>query len=350
MFETFGFETLTAPQAAIWFGLAVGALFGLLAQRSRFCLRRAVAGDRSAAGVWLVALLVALAGTQLAITQGWVGFSDHRLLVGDLPWLAIAVGGLLFGVGMMLTRGCASRLTVLSAQGNLRALVVLAAFAITAHATLKGVLAPMRTGLGSVTAPLGGTLPGTPLIWVALVGALALALALRSGAGWKLLLGGALIGALVPLAWVGTGFVLYDDFDPIALESLSFTAPWADSLFFVIASSSIPANFGIGLIGGTLLGALVAALIWREFRWEGFDSPAQMGRYLTGGALMGVGGVLAGGCTVGAGLAGVPTLGVAAVLALLSIVAGGVIGKRLITPYASGSDARGTTPQAIPAE
>ena len=350
MFETFGFETLTAPQAAIWFGLAIGALFGLLAQRSRFCLRRAVAGDRSAAGVWLIALFVALAGTQLAAGRGWVDFADHRLLAGDVPWLAIAVGGLLFGIGMMLTRGCASRLTVLSAQGNLRALVVLVAFAITAHATLKGVLAPLRTGLGSITAPLGGTLPGAPLVWIALVGALALAIALRSGANWKLLLGGVLIGALVPLAWVGTGFVLYDDFDPIALESLSFTAPWADSLFFVIASSSIPANFGIGLIGGTLLGALVAALIWREFRWEGFDGAPQMGRYLTGGALMGVGGVLAGGCTVGAGLAGAPTLGVAAVLALLSIVAGGVIGQHLITPYASESDARGTTPQAVPAE
>lgn len=354
MFESLGFITLTAPQAAVLFGLALGALFGLLAQRTRFCLRRAIGGDvderRRAAAVWLTALAVAVLGTQGAVAAGWASFETHRLLAGDLPWLAIVLGGLMFGIGMMLTRGCASRLTVLTGQGNLRALVVLAVFAIAAHATLKGVLAPLRTTLGQVTLPLGGALPGPALAWAALLAVIALAIAWRSGAGWRLLTGAALLGALVPLGWVGTGLVLYDDFDPIPLESLSFTAPWADALFFTIASSSIPANFGVGLIGGTLLGALVAALAFREFHWDGFDGPGQMGRYLAGGALMGAGGVLAGGCTVGAGLAGVPTLGLAAMLALAAIVAGGLIGRAFSAPSSFGSGARAARPQATPAE
>lgn len=227
----------------------------------------------------------------------------------------------------MLTRGCVSRLTVLTASGNLRGLFVLVLFAIVAHATLKGVLAPLRTSLGAVTVPLGeavslAALPGGAALWTALLAIAALAFAVRSGTRPVMLGLAALLGLLVPAGWVGTGFVLYDDFDPVAMESLSFTAPWADTLFFTVASTSIPAGFGVGLIGGVLAGALVSALIAGRFAWQSFESPAQTGRYGAGAALMGVGGVLAGGCTVGAGLAGVPTLSVAALLALGAIAAG----------------------------
>ncbi|WP_420858547.1 YeeE/YedE thiosulfate transporter family protein [Marivivens marinus] len=350
MFESFGFETLTAPQAAVWFGGLLGLAFGVLAQRSRFCLRRAVAGDpgerASAGAVWLIALAVALLGTQWAVSRGWVDFGAHRFMASDLPIVAIVVGGLLFGAGMVLTRGCVSRLTVLGASGNLRALTVIAVFAITAHAALKGLLAPVRTTLGSVTVALDPALPGPVAIWVAVVAVAAIALAVRVRLSWKLALGGLLIGALVPLGWAGTGFVLYDDFDPIALESLSFTSPWAETLFFTVASTSIPGSFGTGLVGGVLVGALVASVIFRDFQWQSFTTPRETGRYVLGGALMGLGGVLAGGCTVGAGLAGVPTLSIAALLALASIIAG----ARAVSAVSSGSAAPSTTRPLQPAE
>ena len=355
MFESFGFEETTARQASVIFALLVGVLFGVLAQRSRFCLRRAVAGDagerKSAAGVWLTGLAVAVLGTQAAIHAGLLDVSEHRFLAAELPWLAIVAGGLMFGAGMVLTRGCVSRLTVLTGQGNLRALTVLVIFAIAAHATLKGVFAPLRTTLGAVTLPLGdaaslAALPGGAWLAAGVIAAAALIFALRSGARPTTLALGALVGALVPLAWVGTGYILYDDFDPIALESLSFTSPAAESLFWSVASSSIPAGFGTGLLGGVVLGALIAALVSREFRWQSFESPAQTGRYLAGAVLMGVGGVLAGGCSVGAGLSGVSTLSVAAVLALVAIVAGGAIAARLLNAASFGS----VEPSATPAE
>ena len=135
---------------------------------------------------------------------------------------------------------------------------------------------------------------------VLLLSLAAFAVALRSGNRAPALVMAALIGLLVPAAWIGTGFVLYDDFDPVAMESLSFTAPFADSLFWTIASTSIPANFGVGLIGGVLAGALVASIVFGSFKWQSFSTPAETGRYASGAALMGVGGVLAGGCTVGA--------------------------------------------------
>lgn len=335
MFEELGFETLSAPQAAVFLALALGLAFGALAQVTRFCLRRALVGEdrRQAAGVWLTALAVAVPGTQAAVAQGWIGFGDHRFMAPDLPVLAILAGGLLFGAGMVLTRGCISRLTVLTATGNLRALVVVLVFAITAHAMLKGVLAPVRTALGSVTLGLdSAALPGNPMIWAALIAAASLGFALRSGNRPGHLVLAALIGALVPLGWAGTGFVLYDDFDPIAMQSLAFTAPMADALFFAVASTAIPAGFGAGLVGGVLAGALAAALLSGGFRWQSFTSPAETGRYLAGGAMMGVGGVLAGGCTVGAGLSGIPTLSVAALLAVAAIAAGALIADRALRP------------------
>ncbi len=351
MYQDLGFETLTAPQAAVWFGLAIGVAFGVLAEITRFCFRRAVAGDPGerapAAGVWAVAAAAAILGTQVAIQAGWIDFSDHRYFAGDMPVAAILAGGLLFGAGMVLTRGCISRLTVLGASGNLRAVTVLLVFAIAAHATLKGVLAPVRTALGSVTVSLGDSvslaaLPGGGWFWAAALATLALLVAVRSGARPLHLGLAALLGLLIPAAWAGTGFVLYDEFDPVALQSLSFTAPAAETLFWTIASTSIPAGFGTGLLGGVLLGALVSSLIAGRFRWQSFSAPAETGRYAAGAVLMGVGGVLAGGCTVGT-LSGVAGLSVAALLALAAIAAGAVVTRAAFAP-------RGQMGAMVPAE
>lgn len=355
MFESFGFETLTAPQAAIWLGLALGLGYGLLAEITGFCFRRTVTGPapqrKSAQGVWLMALIAALLGTQGAVAFGWISFDDHRFAAADLPVLANVAGGLLFGAGMVLTRGCASRMTVLAGTGNLRAALVLIVFALTAHAAMKGVLAPLRVAVSEVTLPLGNAgslagLPGGALFWTAVVALLALVGVIGSGVGRGKLMLAALLGLLVPLGWVGTGFVLFDDFDPIAFESLAFTAPVADTLFWGIAATSISAKFGTGLIGGVLGGALVASLLGRRFKWQSFESPAQTGRYMAGAVLMGIGGVLAGGCTIGAGLSGVPTLGVSAIVALAAIGLGGWATDRVLNARRAGSDGSAATQPA----
>lgn len=360
MFDQFGFEDTTAKQASVILALLLGLAFGILAERTKFCFRRALLGEdrKQAAGIWLMALATALLGTQAAVAQGLISFDGHRFLNADLPWLAILLGGGMFGAGMVLTRGCVSRLSVLGASGNLRALTVLLVFAAVAHAAMKGVLAPIRSTLAQTTLPLGevtslADLPGGALVWTALIAVAALGIALRSGNRALPLALAALIGLLVPAGWVGTGFVLYDDFDPIALESLAFTAPVADGLFYTLASTAIAPGFGAGLIGGVLGGALLASLLFGSFRWQSFSSPRETGRYLAGAALMGLGGVLAGGCTVGAGLAGVPTLSIAALLALGAIAAGALAMNALLSdrPQAvSSSGADQSTPTALPAE
>jgi len=346
MLETLIFETLGAQFASVLFGLGLGAVFGAIALHIRFCFRRGLVGDQSerssARGVWFTALASAILGTQAAVMFGLIDFSEHRFMSGDLPIAAIAVGGLLFGAGMVLTRGCVSRLTVLSGSGNLRALTVLILFAITAHAALKGVLAPLRTSLGAMTVPLGDVtsfadLPGGGALWAVVLAAGAAVIAWNSGAKKSHLVWAAALGLLAPVGWVGTGLVLFDEFDPIALQSLSFTSPSADLLFFGVASTAIPAGFGVGLMLGVLAGAFAMSLIKREFEWQSFETPEQTGRYGAGAVMMGLGGVLAGGCTVGAGLSGIPTLSFAALLAVAFMAVGAVAMQTVLTRSFGGS-------------
>lgn len=333
MFEDLGLDGWTPLQAAVVLGLGLGLLFGALAQRSRFCLRRAIASEdaaerRGALAVWLTALAVATLGVQGAAAMEWIDLAETRFVTEDIAATSIIIGGLVFGAGMVLSRGCASRLTVLAASGNMRAAACVAVFAIAAHATMKGVLNVIPQTLAGEDWTAAATLDaalGVPA-WL-IAGALALVaavLALRSGARASSLIMGAAIGALIPLGWVGTGLVLADDFDPIAFESLAFTRPAAETLFWTIAGTAIPAGFGVGFMGGVLLGAHLAARGTGELAFASFETPRQTARYMTGAVFMGVGGVMAGGCTVGAGLGGVPTLGLSALIALGAIVAGAI--------------------------
>lgn len=336
LLETFDWG-LDARALQVIFGLIIGLAFGVAAQASRFCLRRAIAGrsaERGTAGAtWVVALASAVVGFVLASTLGYVDLGGHRYLDPEVPFLAIILGGAAFGAGMILTRGCASRLTVLSATGNMRAVTVLVIFAVIAHATLKGVLAPLRVALGSVsvTLPFGSLadLPmGAPAASALLV-VLAVYLVQRFRPSGRDVVAGVVIGMIPVLGWATTSVLLFDDFDPLAVQSVAFTLPWSDTLFWTIASTSIPAGFGTGLIGGVLLGSFLSAFFRAELALVGFEAPPQFLRYAAGAGLMGVGGVLAGGCTVGAGLSGVASLGVAALLALASIVVGGLVTARL---------------------
>ena len=323
--------------AHLLLGLTLGLIFGVAAQISRFCLRRGVVAgpDRAPAlGTWTAALATAIVATTFATWAGWIDLSDHRLLANDLPLLAVVIGGLAFGVGMVLTRGCVSRLTVLGGTGNLRALSVLVVFALVAHATLKGVFAPVRVALGSVTTDIGigslAELPGGLLTWAAvLVAGLVAAVAVLRPRPLHVALA-VVIGLSVAAGWVATGLLLMDEFDPLPVQSMAFTSPWADTLFWTVASSAIPAGFGVGMVGGVLGGAFLSALIRGELAFASFTDAPQTLRYTAGGALMGFGGVLAGGGTVGAGLSGVSMLSIAAIVALLSIAAGALITDRAL--------------------
>lgn len=356
MFESLGLENWTPISTSLLLGLVIGVLFGSVAQLTRFCLRRCLVGSRTervpAMATWITALLFALGGTQLAVAAELINFTEHRFLADDLAIVAVSIGGLLFGIGMVLTRGCVSRLAVLSGSGNLRAILVLIVFAITAHATLKGVLSPIRIWLSEYTIAFStsntfANLPGGSWIFGAVLLFLAIYTFKHSTTSAWQIAGGAAIGLLVPLAWMTTGWLLVDDFDPIPMESLSFTLPSSQVLFWFIASTSISPGFGVGLVAGVLAGSSFMHLLRKQYQWQSFQSPEQMLRYLAGAVLMGIGGVLAGGCSVGAGLSGVSTLSYSALLALASIVIGAKIADKLILADPSPSSRLTASAQSL---
>lgn len=301
-------------------GGVIGLLFGFLAHRSRFCLRSAsiefARGTREGKlTVWLFAFATAVLLTQLFILAGWLDVREARQLSQRGSLSGAAIGGAMFGAGMILARGCSSRLLVLAAQGNLRALLSGLVFAVTAQAALTGVLSPWRTAMAGWWTVEGGNardliaMTGIGHEGGALFGALWLAAALiwarRQGVqfwGW---FGAVGVGAMVALAWLLTyqeSRVAFDTIIPI--QALSFTGPSADVLMLVLSPPGQPLKFDLGLVPGVFLGSFLSALLWRELKLEGFQGGQAMRRYIVGAMLMGFGGMLAGGCAVGAGVSG----------------------------------------------
>lgn len=327
-------------------GALIGLLFGFMAQRSRFCARAAVLeccsgqpGDRFS--VWWLAFGVALLGTQLLVLGGALKPSSSRFIANPGSLSGAVLGGLCFGAGMILTRGCASRLLILSANGNLRALLSGLVFAVTVQATIGGWLAPARQFLSGLWPVDGG--PGRDLIALSgtapwgglLLAALALASGLyffwRQHAGrlW-LALGAMGTGLTIALGWGFTQAVANQSFEPVAITSLSFSGPSAEWLMRVLSSASVPGfGFDAGLLPAAFVGSLIGALVGGDFRFEGFKTENKLGHYLTGAVLMGFGAVLAGGCTVGAGMTGGAIFALTAWLTLISIWLGAAAALRL---------------------
>lgn len=315
-------------------GGIIGALFGAFAQQSRFCLRAAaVEFSRGHIGgklaIWLIVFSTAIAGTMLLSEQGLFTASETRQLASPQSLSGAAIGGLLFGMGMILGRGCSSRLLVLSATGNLRALLSGLVFAVVAQASLRGFLSPVREALAKplTTLSIGSNdllaLSGVSeelaggLVVIGLAASLGLAFWRKTGL-W-ITIAAVAVGACIPLAWWFTNAMASISFEPVQLEALSFTGPSADTLMLFLSPPGTMIDFDVGLVPGVFIGAFLAAWLTGELKLQGFHGGDAMRRYLAGAALMGFGGMLAGGCAVGAGVTGASVFALTAWVTLLSI-------------------------------
>ncbi len=156
-------DTLGERGAAIAGGAVIGALFGFVAQRSAFCTRSAVLDltrhrDLKALATWAAGFAAAILGVQLLLATGRLDVIETRFFSTAQSLSGALIGGGLFGVGMVLARGCVSRLLVLTASGNLRALYSSLVVAIVGLATYSGVLVPLRDTIGGLwsTSQVGG--------------------------------------------------------------------------------------------------------------------------------------------------------------------------------------------------
>lgn len=326
-------------------GLLVGLAFGVFAQQSKFCLRAGVIefahqqfGPKVA--IWVLAFSAAVAATQFSIVMGWLDPSQARQLATRGSISGALIGGLLFGCGMILARGCASRLLVLSATGNLRALVSGLILTVVAQASLRGVLSPLRENIAMLWTVEGGASrdllsafgagPVTGLLLGLLWLGIGIAIARRNKVSVRPSLMAVGVGLSIALGWVLTYTLTQLTFEPGRITSVSFTGPSADTLMGLINSRSIPLGFDTGLVPGVFAGSLVAALLTREFVWQGFEGGNSMLRYIAGAALMGFGSMLAGGCAVGAGVTGSSIFALTGWLALPAMWVGAIITDFLV--------------------
>jgi uncharacterized membrane protein YedE/YeeE len=353
-----GLEDLSPHVVAALAALPIGMLFGAVVQRTNFCTMGAVSdvvlfGDWRRLRAWLLAIAVAMAGSQVLMAAGLIDL-DESIYLGDrLFWAGALIGGLLFGIGMVFAGGCGSRNLVRMAAGDLRAFFVILILGISATMTLHGLTALARVGLESATAielqSQGIDSQALPhmiaAIWGREVGdlpfglALALAIAVfclisaTFRRSWRDIAGGLVVGLTVVAGWWATGVLAFDDFEPQPLASLTFVAPVGDSLIYLMTFTGDRVSFGVAAVAGILLGAFAMALARGEFRLQGFADKADVLRSLAGAFLMGFGGVTALGCTIGQGVTGLSTLSLGSFIAFGSLIAGGVLGVHLLDRF-----------------
>lgn len=324
-------ENLGDANVVLIIGAITGIAFGVFAQQSKFCLRSATIefwqgnpGNKLA--IWLLAFSAALFATQVLVHSGTLATENIRQLTGIGSLSGAIVGGAMFGVGMMLARGCASRLLILSATGNLRAFITGLILTIAAQAALTGFLSPMRENVASWWTISGSS--RSLELFLPNYSGLVLAIALFFIAitlcrfkpinGW-VAVSAFSVGLVVAFGWWATNWHTGWSFEAASAQSVTFTGPSTDTLMALIVSPDIPRTFGTGLVPGVFVGALLAAVVTRQFTVQRFDSDSGMVHYLVGAVLMGFGSMLAGGCAVGAGMTGGAVLATTAWLALLSM-------------------------------
>ena len=352
----------------LWASFGLAAVFGAIAQRTHFCTMGAVAdivnmGDWARMRAWVLAMGVAVIGFNTMVGLEWVQAGNSVYAEPRLLWLSNAVGGTLFGFGMVLASGCGSKTLVRIGGGSLKSLLVFCVLALAAYATLRGAFSVLRVATldrVSLQLPTGQDLPSllayvtstatpTPTsIWAWALGLgvggtmVAFALARAEGRSFDVLLSGLGLGAVIVAVWWLSGRVGYLAEHPLTLESsfvatntrrmesLTFVAPIAYTVdWFILFSDQLKVlTLGIASVAGVVVGSAAVALATGTFRWEGFAGTEDTANHIVGALLMGVGGVTAMGCTVGQGLSGVSTLALGSFIALAGILFGAVLGLR----------------------
>ncbi len=338
-------------------GFLIGGAFGALVARTNYCAMGGVTdlvllGDGRRLRAWLLAALTAILGTQALAAADLLDFTASIYLSDTLNWMGHSVGGLIFGVGMVLAGGCVSRNLVRTGSGDVRALVVLAVIAVTALSAQSGWLADLRRTIAEAQAvPLAPADSGavslisaafdmppelTRLFVVLPIAAVLTLLVLRDPAfraSPNHIASGVGVGLLVVAGWAVTSH-FRDELSlvPARLTSLTFVGPLAGVLTWSSGGASIAwPGFAVASVAGTMLGAFAVSLSAGRFRFEGFADMADALRGVAGGAMMGLGGVMALGCTIGQGVSGLATLSTGALLTFLSMLAGARLGIAVLS-------------------
>lgn len=333
-------------------GFLGAMVFGAVASKTHFCIMGSISdwinmGSRIRFRAWMLSIGIAILGAQSMVQLGWLDLGDTMYRGANFGWAGFLIGGALFGVGMTLGAGCGQRTLVRVGGGNLKSLVVLIVMAITGYATLRGLLAPIRLdvfgplsvdltssgmadqGIDTLIAHLTGLSSESVSIAVALVigfGTIVYAVKDKGFRGsFDNVLAGLTIGLLVCGAWYTTGVIGNDEFEPVPVEAVTFIAPSGNLLNYLMTWTGSQINFGIAVVLGMIFGSFLYAILSGNFRIETFASGGDMRNHLVAGVLMGFGGVMSFGCTIGQGVSGMSTLALGSLLTLISILFGSAL-------------------------
>ncbi len=312
-------------------GLLVGLAFGAIAQKNQFCFSGSIKdyiltkSTKRGASV-IMAMIVAIISTTLMANYFEIDLTQTNYFKNDINYFVIIFGGLLFGSGMMIADGCSSRSLVKFAQGDSNALITLLFIAIFAYATTKGLLYGVLSPFvnNSTLIEWSSVIENTQMNIYLILGVLFVILFLLVKKIKRIftLVDGVLIGLLVGIAWYITGVVGADSFErDIGLSSLSFVYPIGKTLELFTYYEVNELSFAISLVCGVLIGTFSMSFINRKYSF-GCTANQNINKVkynMIGGSLMGTGGVLAIGCTVGQGLSGLSTLAIASFFAIVSI-------------------------------
>lgn len=326
-------------------GLVTGLALGLAARLGRFCTLGAIedhvyGGSDIRLRMWGVAIGIASMGVYGAVALG--AFDPMTSFYAATRWapLASIAGGLMFGYGMAMAGNCGYGALARLGGGDLRSFVIVVVVGVTAYGALYGPFADLfALILPRMAADTPQTIPfvlaqALPLpLWAIgmTIGAAILALAVWPARMRKepaAIIWGAVVGLSVLGGWLGTYWVATHGFEVVSVTSHNFSAPVGEAMLYLMLGNSHAPSFAVGSVAGVWGGALIGSFMQGHFRWEACEDPRELRRQIFGAALMGVGAVLALGCTIGQGISSFALLTYSAPVTVISILAGAALGLR----------------------
>ena len=339
-------DFISEPALTALVGLVGGMALGLAARIGRFCTLGAIEdvyyGESTLRlRMWGIAIGVAIIGTFALSAADLLDLSQTLYLSQRWNPLASVAGGLMFGYGMALAGNCGFGALARVGGGDLRAFLIVLIMGISAYMTLGGPFAELRLWIfGGPEATLSGPsiaqgLSNLTNLSVNSIGiSIGAALLLLTGLNRELrissssIIWGAVVGLAIVSGWAGTQWVATHGYDTPRIVSHTFSAPLGETIIYTMTSSGNTVSFGTGSVVGVVLGSLIGSLLKGQFRWESCDDPRELRRQLFGAFIMGMGAVIAVGCSVGQGLSAFSVLAYSAPVTFVCIMLGAALGLR----------------------